>query len=184
MSEYTYRAKVIGEGPIYEGVRDLLGRHWWYIVDEAPYDLLILANVTRILPQEELQIASIGTLCFHPSLLPRHRGRDAVYWTIKQGDKETGVTWFWPDKGIDTGPIAIQEKVHVEQGISPRRLYYETLVPLGIELLAELLPRLANGEKPSILQDEGMATYEPARSTLLKQLKSENESLVNGVGYD
>jgi methionyl-tRNA formyltransferase len=162
------RVRVYGEGPIYEGTCELLKRHGWNIVDEQPYHLQILANVTRILSVKELESAMFGTLCFHPSLLPRHRGRDAVYWTLQMGDTETGVTWFWIDKGIDTGPIAIQHAVHVPEDTSPGRLYYQTLVPLGIELLEELLPRLACGDIPREIQDERLATYEPPRSKPVK----------------
>lgn len=157
------RAKVFGTGPIYEGACELLRRHWWRLVDDPPYDLLVLANVTRILPPDELAVARIGTLCFHPSLLPKHRGRDAVYWAIEQGDTQTGVTWFWTDEGIDTGDIAIQQPVAIPPHISAGRLYYGTIVPLGVELLAELLPCLVRGDTPRIPQDELLATYEPPR---------------------
>jgi methionyl-tRNA formyltransferase len=162
-------AKVIGEGAIYDGVRELLRRQWWRLVEEAPYDILILANVTRILQKDELSIAKTGVLCFHPSLLPRHRGRDAVYWTLKMGDTTTGATWFCPDAGIDTGPVVTQREVAIPDGVSPGRLYYDTLVPLGIELLQEILPTLEGAVLtctaiPSTPQDEGKATYEQPRS--------------------
>jgi methionyl-tRNA formyltransferase len=156
-------AKVIGQGELYDGVREMLRRHRWELVEDAPYDLLILANVTRILHADELSVARIATLCFHPSLLPRHRGKDAVYWTLEMGDTHTGATWFCPDEGIDTGPIVIQREVAIPEGISRGRLYYGTLVPLGIELLQEVLPTLARGVVPSTPQDESTATYEPPR---------------------
>jgi methionyl-tRNA formyltransferase len=122
-----------------------------------------LVNYTRILPAEEFTVPRLGALCFHPSMLPRHRGRDAVWWAVHQGDEETGVTWFWLDAGIDTGDIAIQQAVKIPEGTTPGRLYYTALVPLGIELLAELLPRLTRGDIPRMPQDESQATYEPPR---------------------
>ncbi|MBV8148102.1 MAG: methionyl-tRNA formyltransferase, partial [Candidatus Eremiobacteraeota bacterium] len=89
---------------------------------------------------------------------------DAVYWTFKMGDKETGATWFWVDEGIDTGPIAIQGSVPIPADSAPGKLYYETLVPLGARLFEELLQKLEAGERPSTVQDESKATYEPLRA--------------------
>ena len=157
------RIKVIGSGPIYENVRAICAERGHELASERPYDLIVLANVLRILKAEEIAQAGLGVLCFHPSLLPRHRGGDAVYWTFKMGDTQSGVTWFWVDEGVDTGPIAIQAAVPLPPDSSPSRLYYETLVPLGTRLLDELLGQLERGEKPSTPQDETLATYEPMR---------------------
>lgn len=157
------RIKTFGSGPIYDEVRALCERRGHMVVDERPYDLIILANVTRILRAAEIAEAGTGVLCFHPSLLPRHRGGDAVYWTFKMGDKESGVTWFWVDEGIDTGAIAIAEAVPIPPDSSPSKLYYGTLVPLGVSLMDRLLALLERGERPSTAQDESLATYEPLR---------------------
>jgi len=157
------RIRVIGTGPIYDETRAICARRGHELVEERPYDLIVLANVTRILKAPEIAEAGLGVLCFHPSVLPRHRGGDAVYWTFKMGDKESGVTWFWVDEGIDTGPIAIQAAVPIPAESSPSKLYYETLVSLGARLFDELLARLERGERPSTVQDESLATYEPLR---------------------
>jgi methionyl-tRNA formyltransferase len=79
------------------------------------------------------------------------------------GDTETGSTWFWVDEGIDTGPIAIQGSVPIPSDTKPSTLYYETLVPLGAKLFEDLLVKLEKGERPSEVQDESKATYEPLR---------------------
>lgn len=157
------RIKVFGTGPIYDATLEICRRRGHLVVDERPYELIVLANVTRILKAPEIAEAGLGVLCFHPSLLPRHRGGDAVYWTFKMGDKETGSTWFWVDEGIDTGPIAIQGSIAIPADSAPGKLYYETLVPLGAKLFEELLQKLERGERPSIPQDESKATYEPLR---------------------
>jgi methionyl-tRNA formyltransferase len=73
------------------------------------------------------------------------------------------VTWFWVDEGIDTGPIAIAGAVPIPAESSPAKLYFETLVPLGARLFDELLAQLERGERPSRVQDESQATYEPLR---------------------
>ncbi len=64
---------------------------------------------TVILPPEIVEAPPLGSLCFHPSLLPRFRGGSAIPWQIILGERETGVTVFRPDAGVDTGPIVVQK---------------------------------------------------------------------------
>jgi methionyl-tRNA formyltransferase len=157
------RIRIFGTGPIFDDVTKICVERGHDVVEERPYDLIVLANVTRILKAPEIAEAGLGVLCFHPSVLPRHRGGDAVYWTFKMGDKESGISWFWVDEGIDTGPVAISQAVPIPADSSPSKLYYETLVPLGAKLFDDLLAKLESGERPSTVQDESLATYEPLR---------------------
>ena len=78
---------------------------------EAEADLCVMAFVTEILPNEIFGIPAKGTIQYHPSLLPLHRGSAAINWAIIFGREETGLTIFWPDEGIDTGPILLQKTV-------------------------------------------------------------------------
>ena len=155
--------KVEGTGPLYEGVLAVLARRGYRVVHEGDARLFVLANSTRIVRKAEREAPQLGTICFHPSVLPRHRGRDAVYWTIKMGDSETGVSWFWIDDGIDTGPVAIARGIPLPAGMRPRDVYEQLLVPLGVEAFEELLDKLEAGNVPRIVQDESLATYEPPR---------------------
>jgi methionyl-tRNA formyltransferase len=123
-------------------------------------DLAILAFVTIIVPERILYLPRYKSICFHPSLLPRHRGASGINWAIIEGDAETGVTWFWPDKGIDTGPILIQKRVPIRDTDTTGSIYFNTLFPMGIEAMIEAVDLIAAGNAPSILQDESQATYE------------------------
>ena len=76
--------------------------------EAADADLGLLAYVTQIVPEPLLHIPRRSSLCFHPSLLPRYRGGSAINWQLIRGETEGGVTVFWPDAGIDTGPILLQ----------------------------------------------------------------------------
>jgi methionyl-tRNA formyltransferase len=128
-------------------------------------DLAVLAFATIIVPQRVLDLPRFTSICFHPSLLPRHRGASAINWAIIEGDSETGVTWFWPDEGIDTGPILIQRRVPIGPDDSTGSIYFNRLFPLGIETLVEAVDLVAAGNAPSIAQDESLATYEsPCRA--------------------
>ncbi len=123
-------------------------------------DLAVMAFVTIIVPERVLYAPRFRTICFHPSLLPRHRGASAINWAIIQGDAETGVTWFWPDRGIDTGPILVQRRVPIGPADSTGSLYFNTLFPLGIETMTEAIDLIRAGNPPAAAQDERLATYE------------------------
>jgi methionyl-tRNA formyltransferase len=70
------------------------------------------------------------------------------------------VTWFWPDRGIDTGPILIQRRVPIGSADTTGSLYFNALFPLGIETMLEAVDRIGAGDAPSTPQDENLATYE------------------------
>jgi len=124
-------------------------------------DLAILAFVTLIVPERILYAPRYKSICFHPSLLPRHRGASGINWAIIAGDAETGVTWFWPDKGIDTGPILIQKRVPIGENDTVGSIYFNTLFPMGIDAMVEAVDLIKAGHAPAIVQDESRATYEP-----------------------
>jgi methionyl-tRNA formyltransferase len=128
---------------------------------ELDADLAVLAFVTLIVPERVLYAPRYQSICFHPSLLPRHRGASSINWTLIAGDRETGVSWFWPDKGLDTGPLLLQKKIPVEPNDTVGAIYFNRLFPLGIESMIEAIDLINVGDAPRIAQDESKATYEP-----------------------
>jgi methionyl-tRNA formyltransferase len=128
-------------------------------VEMAP-DLGVMAFVTDIVPQSILDCPRLGTIQYHPSLLPRHRGRSAINWAIISGDTATGITILWPDAGIDTGPILLQKEADILPNDTVGTLYYNKLFPLGVEAIMESIDHIHKGEAPRIPQDESQATYE------------------------
>src|SRR4030042_4491370 len=124
-------------------------------------DLAMLAFVTDIIPRRLLDIPSRGTICYHPSLLPRHRGASAMNWAIIMGDTRTGLTIFWVDKGIDTGPILLQKEVEIGPDETTGSIYFNTLFPMGIDAIIEAVELIKTGKAPRIPQDESRATYDP-----------------------
>ncbi|MFC1927608.1 methionyl-tRNA formyltransferase [Chloroflexota bacterium] len=123
-------------------------------------DLNVMAFVTSILPDSILNYPSMGTIQYHPSLLPKHRGGSAINWAIINGETKTGTTIFWPDRGVDTGPILLQKEVEISPDDTVGSLYFEKLFPLGIEALVEAIELIKKGMAPRIPQDESQATYE------------------------
>ncbi len=123
-------------------------------------DLNVMAFVTDIIPESILNYPELGTIQYHPSLLPKHRGGSAINWAIINGEAKTGITIFWPDKGIDTGPILLQKAIDVSPDDTVGSLYFNKLFPLGIEALVESIELIKQGIAPQITQDESQATYE------------------------
>jgi len=123
-------------------------------------DLTVMAYVTKILPEAFFTLASAGTIEWHPSLLPKHGGPNALIWPGVQGETETGVTIFWPDGGIDTGPILLQKEVEISPDDTVGSLYSRKIVPLSLEALLEAVDLVEKGIAPRIPQDQSQATYE------------------------
>ena len=76
-------------------------------------DLQVMAFVTLFVPEEFLNIPTLGSIQYHPSLLPAYRGASAINWQIILGEKEAGLSIFWPDNGLDTGDVLLQKKTPI-----------------------------------------------------------------------
>ena len=124
-------------------------------------DLGVMAFVTHILPQRVLDLPQRGTIQYHPSLLPRHRGINAMHWAIREGETETGLSIFWVDAGIDTGPVLLQKTVAIGPDDTIGSLYFDKLFQPGVDALVEAVRLVREGRAPKIAQDESQATYEP-----------------------
>ncbi len=124
-------------------------------------DLGVLAYVTQIVPAAVFETPRLGSICFHPSLLPRYRGGSAIPWQIIKGETHTGVTVFWVDRGIDTGPILLQKEAPIGPDDTAGSLYYNTLFQLGVDTVLESVDLIAAGRAPRIVQDDRAASYDP-----------------------
>jgi methionyl-tRNA formyltransferase len=124
-------------------------------------DLIVLAYVTLIVPESVIAIPTRGAICFHPSMLPRRRGGSAINWTLIEGDPTAGVTVFWTDAGIDTGPILLQREIEIGPDDSAGSLYYQRIFPAGVDIVLESVALIDAGRAPRIPQDEASASYEP-----------------------
>jgi methionyl-tRNA formyltransferase len=121
-------------------------------------DLALAPLLRRKLTRAEWTAPALGTLIFHPSLLPRYRGPDAVKWA--RDDAFTGATWFWCDDGLDTGDICEQELVAIPSDALPREIYERAIVPAGIRALERALEQMQRGYVRRVPQDHAAATYQ------------------------
>lgn len=127
-------------------------------------DVILCAHAHVFVTAEARNKTRFGALGYHPSLLPRHRGRDAVRWAIHMDDRITGGTVYWLDDGADTGDVAAQDWCWVRPDDTPDTLWRRDLAPMGLHLLANVLSCLDFGMAPRTPQDPALATWEPAFS--------------------
>lgn len=125
-------------------------------------DLIICAHSYDYVSEATLAKTKLGGIGYHPSLLPLHRGRDAVRWTTRLGERVTGGTVYWLSKNVDGGPIAAQEYCIIPLGLTPDALWRDKLQPIGIKLFAKTLSDLSSGRIIAVPQDESCATWEPS----------------------
>ena len=104
---------------------------------ELNADLCVMAFVTDIVPDEILEAPTHGTIQYHPSLLPKHRGPSSMNWPIIWGETVTGLSIFWPDKGLDTGPILLQKEVEITPDDTLGSLYFGKLYQMGVDAMVE-----------------------------------------------
>jgi methionyl-tRNA formyltransferase len=124
------------------------------------YDLGIVVAYGKILPLSLINTAELGYLNVHFSLLPKYRGAAPVQWAIINGEKETGVSTFWLDEGIDTGKIIFQKKITIEDTDKVNTLL-EKLVPLGVKTLKESIELIKENHSVGKAQ-VGEASYAPS----------------------
>ncbi len=124
-------------------------------------DLGVLAFVTDIVPLRVLDAPRLGSICYHPSILPRYRGASAINWAVINGEKETGLTIFWVDEGIDTGDILLQKKVEIGESETTGEVYFNKLYPQGVAAVLEAVDLIVQGKAPRLPQDHSKATYDP-----------------------
>ena len=128
-------------------------------------DLIITAHSHARIGKDALAAATFGGIGYHPSLLPRHRGKAAVEWTIKEGDPIAGGTIYHLADRMDAGAIAAQDWCFVKKGETARELWERALAPLGLKLLADVIDYVkVHKALPSKVQDEQFATLAPSLS--------------------
>lgn len=123
-------------------------------------DLGIMAYVTQFVPQALADIPRLGTIQFHPSLLPAHRGASAMSWAIISGRRETGFSVFRPTEGLDEGPVILTRAVPIEEDDTLGSLYFGKIFPLGVAGLVEAAEMVAAGRGAAVAQHEARASYE------------------------
>jgi len=123
-------------------------------------DVCMMAYVLLLVPKPVLDAPKYGSFQYHPSLLPMHRGPSSINWPIAMGARKTGLTIFWPDDGLDEGPILLQKHCDIGPDETLGDVYFKKLFPMGIDAMVEALDMVAAGTAPKIPQDLSKGSYE------------------------
>jgi methionyl-tRNA formyltransferase len=131
-------------------------------------DLGITAHSFDYIGKRTRYKTKLGWIGYHPSLLPRHRGRSSIEWAVRMRDAVTGGTVFWLNSGIDRGDIANQEICFIDPklyGIDPKKaakiLWEHDLQAMGLRLIERTLRDIHAGNIVKIPQRKEFSTFEP-----------------------
>ena len=123
-------------------------------------DLMIMAFVNVFVPEAARDAPKLGSICFHPSLLPLHRGPSAVNWPIIMGSTKSGFSWFYPTDGLDEGDSLMQWECGIGPDDTVIDLYFKKIYPVAVDSVLEVADLFRSGNPPRIVADESQATYE------------------------
>jgi methionyl-tRNA formyltransferase len=132
----------------------------WEQLASHDADLCVMAYVLLFVPEEALNVPKYGSIQYHPSLLPWHKGPSSINWPIIMGKTKTGLSIFWPDNGLDTGPILLQKEVDIGPDDTLGSIYFDKLFPLGVEAMMESIELVREGRAPKQAQDPEAGSYE------------------------
>lgn len=168
---FTYRVEPPQEHYL-EWILDLAGRHdvpahytsgvaqeqFGALLAGLDLDLLVAVKWRTMIPRRVIAAARGGLVVFHASLLPKYRGFAPVNWPLINGERETGVTMFYAAEEMDAGDI-IEQRARAITDEDDAGTIDAWLNETVESMLAENLPRLADGTAPRIAQDHSQATY-------------------------
>ncbi len=123
-------------------------------------DVCMMAYVLLFVPSVVLNTPKHGSFQYHPSLLPMHRGPSSINWPIAMGATRTGLTIFWPDDGLDEGPILMQKTCDIAADETLGDIYFKKLFPMGVDAMIESLDLVYAGKAPRIEQNLDEGSYE------------------------
>lgn len=123
-------------------------------------DVCIMAYVLLFIPQPVLDAPRLGSFQYHPSLLPMHRGPSSINWPIAMGSSRTGLTIFWPNEGLDEGPVLMQKECDIGPNETLGDIYFKKLFPMGVDAMIESLDLVKAGTAPKQVQNLDEGSYE------------------------
>ena len=123
-------------------------------------DLMVMAFVNVFVPEAARDTPKMGSICFHPSLLPKYRGPSAVNWPIIMGDTVSGFSWFYTTDGLDEGDSLLQWECDIGPNDTVIDLYFKKIYPAGVDSVLQVCDLFRAGDPPRIVPDEAKASYE------------------------
>ncbi len=115
------------------------------LMESFEADVCMMAYVLLFVPEPVLNAPRLGTFQYHPSLLPHHRGPSSINWPIAMGRTQTGLSIFWPNDGLDEGPILLQKTCDIGVDETLGDVYFKKLFPMGVDAMIESLELVKAG---------------------------------------
>jgi len=129
-------------------------------LESLQVDIGVMAYVLQFAPDTFVHIPRLGTIQYHPSLLPKYRGPSSINWPIIRGETTTGLTIFRPNEGLDEGPVILQKTCTIEPDETIGEVYFNKLFPMGVQAMLEAADLVYTGKHTETIQDESQASYE------------------------
>ncbi len=120
-------------------------------------DVLVSIAGNEIFRKPLIDLAPKGCLNLHSALLPKYRGLMPSFWVLRHKEQESGVSVFFVNKGIDTGPILVQKRFSIK-GMSQRDLIKYSKMA-GMDAVAEALGKILLGRMETMPNDDSEASY-------------------------
>lgn len=128
------------------------------ILNSEDPDLIVVVAYGKILPEYVLNYPKYGCINVHGSLLPKYRGAAPMQWSIIDGEKETGITTMYMEKGLDTGDMIIKEVVPILDDDNFETLH-DKMAESGGKVLIDTVKLIEIGNAPREKQDDALSTY-------------------------
>ena len=149
-------------------------------IKELKPDIIISAYYRKIFPKELINIAKLGIVNIHPSLLPNYRGPVPTAWAILNGENEFGITIHQVDSGIDTGDILVQKKYNISEKETGHDLYLRAM-DLGAKLFIENFDDIVSGIIKPKIQQSGGSYFGKLKNKVLLNWKDSGKNIINQV---
>ena len=120
-------------------------------------DLLISIAGNEIFRKPLIDLAPLGCINLHTALLPKYRGLMPSFWVLKNGEKETGVSVFYVDEGIDSGPILVQERITIGRMTQSELIKHSKTV--GMHAVIKAVAKIRDGDTETLPNDDDKSTY-------------------------
>lgn len=128
------------------------------LLEEYRPDIIVVVAYGQILPEYVLSFPKYGCINIHGSLLPKYRGAAPIQRAVIDGEKVSGVTSMYMEKGLDTGDMLIKRELPISPEITAGE-YHDALAVLGGEVLLETLDKIKEGTLTPEKQNDSLSTY-------------------------
>lgn len=128
------------------------------VIKELNPDVIVVVAYGQLLPETILNIPKYGCINVHGSLLPKYRGAAPIQWSVLNGDKKTGVTTMYMEKGLDTGDILETKEYEISINDTAGEVF-DILADMGGKLILDTLEKAENNQLHPVKQDNSKSSY-------------------------